>query len=73
MFLSLLFLQQRITKYKNQLKLRNTTTEMKRTLEVINSGVDATKECRGYLEDRIVEITQSEQQTEKRTKKLRIV
>ena len=38
---------------------------MKNTLEKINSRLDDTEECISDLEDKIVQITQSEQQTEK--------
>ena len=46
---------------KNQSQLNNTITEMKNILEGIKSGLSDTKECICNLEDRIVEITQTEQ------------
>ena len=41
------------------------TTEIKNTLEGMNTRLDDTEECIGDLEDRKMEITQSEQQKEK--------
>ena len=42
---------------------------MNNTLEVINSRISEAEECINDLEDRIVEITASEQNTEKNEKK----
>ena len=47
----------------NQLELKNTIIEMKNTLEGINSRLIQKNVC--DMDDRIVEITQSEQQKEK--------
>ena len=47
---------------KNQSELKNIITETKNTLEGINSRLGDTEEC---ISDRVVEITQSEQQKEK--------
>ena len=49
-------------------ELKNTITEMKNTLEGINSRLGDTKECIRDLEGRIMEITQLEQQREKQIK-----
>ena len=46
---------------KNQLEQKNVLTEMKNTLEGINSRLGDTQEWISNLEERIVEITQSEQ------------
>lgn len=43
-------------KYKNQTELKNTITEIKNTLEVINCRLDDTEE----LADRIMEISEGE-------------
>ena len=45
--------------------MKNTITEMKNILEGINSKLDDAKEHTSDLEDRIMEITESEQQKEK--------
>ena len=50
---------------KNQSELKNTITEMKNTLGGINSRLGDAEECVSDLEDRIMKITQSEQQKEK--------
>ena len=54
-------------------KKRNTVTEIKNTLEEIGNRLIITKEWVSDLEDRIVEITQLEQQNEKNNKEIRIV
>ena len=46
---------------KNQTKLKNILTEMKDTLEGINSRLDDTVEWISKIEERAAEITQSEQ------------
>ena len=51
---------------KNQWKLENTITEMKNTLERINRRLNGKEKCISDLEDRITEITQSEQRKKKR-------
>lgn len=51
---------------ENQLEVKHTITEAKTTSEGINSRLVNTEEQVSDLEDRIVEITQSEQQSEKR-------
>ena len=48
--------------------LKNTITEMKNTIEGINSRLEYAEEWTSDLEDKVVEITQSEQQKEKRLK-----
>ena len=48
--------------------MKNTITEMKNTLKEINSRLGYTEEHISDLEDRIIEITQSEQQKEKQIK-----
>ena len=53
-------------KRKNQSELKNTITNMKNTLEGTNSRLEDAEEWISYLEDRVVEITQSEQQKERR-------
>lgn len=50
---------------KNQSEMKNKVTEMNNTLEGINSNTVNTKEQVSDLKDRIVEITQSQQQNEK--------
>ena len=47
----------------------NTLTEMKHTLEGINSRITEAEEQISELEDRVVEITATEQNTEKRNEK----
>ena len=44
--------------------MKNTITEMKNTLEGINSRLDDTQEWISELEGRIVEITEAEQKKE---------
>ena len=51
--------------------MRNTKTEMKNTLERVNSRLDEADRT-SKLEDKVAEYTQSEQK-EKRIKKMRIV
>ena len=48
-----------------QSKEGNSISEIKNTLEAINNWINDTEECISDLEDRIMEITQSEQQTER--------
>ena len=57
----------RVRKYmKEPIKAEETIVEMKNTLEGLNSRLDDTEVQISELEDRVVEITQSEQQKEKR-------
>ena len=49
--------------------MKNTITEMKNTLEGLNSRLNDTEEWISELEDRIVEITANEQKKEKRMKR----
>lgn len=53
---------------KNQSELKNTITEMKSTLDGINNRLDRIQECISDLGNRIMEITQSEEQKEKQIK-----
>ena len=50
-------------------ELKNKQTEMNNTLEGINSRITEAKERINYLEDRMVEITATEQNIEKRMKR----
>ena len=57
----------KIIKYKKEpIRGEKHITEMKNTLEGINGRLDNTEEQTNGLEDRVVEITQSEQQKENR-------
>ena len=49
--------------------MNNTITELKNTLEGINSRITETEEWISDLEDRMVEITAAEQNKEKRMKR----
>ena len=49
--------------------MNNTITEMKNTLEGINSRITEAEEQRNELEDRMVEFTAAEQNKEKRMKR----
>ena len=49
--------------------MNNTITEMKNTLEGINSGITESEEQISELEDKVVEITATEQNKEKNEKK----
>ena len=49
--------------------INNTINEMKNTLEGINGRITETEERKSELEDRMVEITALEQNTEKRMKR----
>ena len=49
---------------KNKTEMKNTITEMKNTLEGINSKLDNTEEWISKLENRVVEITEAEQDKE---------
>ena len=49
--------------------MNNTITEMKNTLEGINSRITEAEEWISDLEDRMVEFTAAEQNKEKRTKR----
>ena len=53
--------------------MNNTINEMKNSLEGINSRITEAEERISDLEDKIVEITTTEQNREKRMKKLRTV
>ena len=58
-----------LTKYKeepNGAEINNQITEIKNTLERINSRLDDAKEQTGDLEDRAVEIMKVEQKKEKK-------
>jgi len=46
--------------------MKNSTTEIKNTLEGINSRLEDAEERIGNLEDRVMEGNQAEQQKEKR-------
>ena len=50
--------------------MNNTITEIKNTLEGINSGITEAEEWINDQEDKIVEITSTEQNKEKRMKKI---
>ena len=50
---------------KKTSQLKNTITEIKNTVEWINGKLGDIEECISDLEDRIIKITQSEQQKEK--------
>ena len=52
---------------KNQAELN--TTEIKNTIEGINTGLDDSKEQISNLDDRVVEITEAKQKKEKTTSK----
>ena len=54
---------------KNHTEFNNTVTEMKSTLEGINSRINEAEERTSDLEDRLVEITATEQNKEKRKKR----
>lgn len=58
-----------IQRIQEQYNTKNTIAEIKNTLEGINSGLGDTEEYINYLEDRIIEIIQSEHQTERQMKK----
>ena len=51
--------------------MKNSIAGIKNTLEGMNSRLSDTEECISDLEDRIMENTQSEQQTEKQILKKR--
>ena len=55
------------------METNNTITEIKNTLEGINSRISETEEWISELEDKMVEITSEEQNKVKRMKELRIV
>ena len=50
--------------------MNNTTTEIKNTLEGINSRITEAEEWISDLEDKVVEITTTEQNKEKRMKRI---
>ena len=54
---------------KNQLKMKNIITEIKNTLETMNSRVGDTEKCISDLKDRIMETAPPEQQKENQIKK----
>ena len=56
---------QKIYFKKRTSQLKTTIIEIKNTVEWINGKLGDIEECTGDLEDRIIEITQSEQQKEK--------
>lgn len=51
----------------NQADLKNTITEMKNTLEGLNSRLTNTEEQTSELKDRLVEVNQPEQQQQQKT------
>lgn len=53
--------------------MKNKLTEMKNTLQGIYSGVAKADNKIRYLEDKVTENTQSKQQKEKKSEKMRIV
>ena len=53
---------------KNQSKLDSSIGEIKTNLEAINSRLNSKEEWISYLEDRIMGITQSEWQSERKMK-----
>ena len=55
-----------------QTEMTNTITEMKTTLEGINSRITEAEEWISDLEDRMVEITATEQNKEKRSEERRV-
>ena len=59
---------ERARRSKEQTEMNNTITEMKNTLEGINSRKNEAEEWISELEDRMVEITATEQNKEKRMK-----
>ena len=54
---------------KNKLKMKNIITEIKNTLETMNSRVGDTEKCISDLKDRIMETAPPEQQKENQIKK----
>ena len=56
---------QKIYFKKRTSQLKTTIIEIKNTVEWINGKLGDIEECTGDLEDRIIEITRSEQQKEK--------
>ena len=56
---------------KTQTKIDNKIYEIKSTLEAVNIRLNDTEQCMSDLEDRIMEINQSEQQTERGKTKTR--
>ena len=52
-----------------QTEMKNTITEMKNTLEGLYSRITEAEECISDVEDRMVEFTAAEQNTEKRMKR----
>ena len=56
----------------NQSKLDNSTGEIKSNLEAMTSRQNDKEEHISDLEDRIMEITQSEQQTKRQIKKMKM-
>ena len=63
-------IQEKFNKDLEELKrksvMNNTITEIKNTLEVINSRITEAEEWMSDLEDKIVEITTAEQRSEER-------
>lgn len=51
---------------KKQTKMKNTISKMKNSLERINSRITEAEEQIGYEVDRMVEITATEKNTEKK-------
>ena len=59
--------------YKDLEELKNKQTEMNNTLEGMNSRITEAEEWKSDLEDRMVEITATEQKIETRMKKMKTV
>ena len=57
----------------NQLDMKKTITEMKKTLEGFNGRLDKAEDWISELEDKVAKYTQSEQQKEKEFKKMGII
>ena len=56
-----------------QTEMKNTVTEMKNTLKGINSRISEAEEWISELEYRVIEITATEQNKEKRMKEIRTI
>ena len=61
--------EQTLRRIKEQTEMNNIITEMKTTLEGIYSRITEAEEWKSDLEDRMLEITATEQNKEKRMKK----
>ena len=58
---------------RNQEKLENSFAKMKAELKVVHSRMNNAEKCISDLEDRIMEITQLEQQMESQVKKIKAI